>query len=93
MARLRLLLGVVISVGCIAALLSQINLALAWSALTRANPLWLLVAMVILAATMFTKIYRWGLLYYPTTGLRLAQPDLGPVHWLHGALVGADARG
>jgi uncharacterized protein (TIRG00374 family) len=72
MARLRILVGVAISVGCIAALLSQINLGLAWSALTRANLLWLLAAMVILAATMFTKIYRWGLLYYPTTGLRLS---------------------
>jgi glycosyltransferase 2 family protein len=71
MARLRMLLGVAISVGCIAALLSQINLGLAGSALTHASPAWLLAALVVLAATMFTKIYRWGLLYYPTTGLRL----------------------
>jgi uncharacterized protein (TIRG00374 family) len=71
MARLRILVGLAISVGCIVALLTQINIALAWSAITRANPLWLLVALVIFAATMFTKIYRWRLLYYPTTGLRL----------------------
>jgi uncharacterized protein (TIRG00374 family) len=71
MAYLRILVGVAISAGCIAALLTQIDLGLAWAALTRANPLWLLVAFVILAATMFTKVYRWGLLYYPTTGLRL----------------------
>src|SRR5829696_7784091 len=71
MAYLRILLGLAISAGCIAALLTQIDLGLAWAALTRANPLWLLLALVILAVTMFTKIYRWGLLYYPTTGLRL----------------------
>jgi uncharacterized protein (TIRG00374 family) len=71
MARLRILVGLAISVGCIIALLTQIDLGLAWSALTRANPFWLLVSLVIFAATMFTKIYRWRLLYYPTTGLRL----------------------
>jgi glycosyltransferase 2 family protein len=71
MAYLRILAGLAISAGCIAALLTQIDVGLAWSALTRANPLWLLVALAVLAATMFTKIYRWGLLYYPATGLRL----------------------
>ncbi|HLH22017.1 MAG TPA: lysylphosphatidylglycerol synthase transmembrane domain-containing protein [Chloroflexota bacterium] len=71
MAYLRILVGVAISAGCIAALLSQINLGLAWTALTRADPLWLLAALAILGVTMFTKVYRWGLLYYPTTGLRL----------------------
>ncbi len=71
MGRLRILVGLAISAVCIVALISQIDLGLAWSALTRANPLWLLVALVVLAATMFTNIYRWRLLYYPTTVLRL----------------------
>lgn len=71
MAYLRILVGLAISAGCIAALLTQIDVGLAGAALTRANPLWLLAALAILAATMYTKIYRWRLLYYPTTGLRL----------------------
>jgi glycosyltransferase 2 family protein len=71
MAYLRILVGLAISVGCVAALLTQIDVGLAWTALTRANPLWLLVALAVLAAGMFTKIYRWRILFYPTTGLRL----------------------
>jgi uncharacterized protein (TIRG00374 family) len=70
MAYVRILVGVAISVGCVAALLTQIDLHRTWLALTRAHPGWLLVALLVLLVTMQTKIYRWGLLYYPTRGLR-----------------------
>ncbi|HEY7063030.1 MAG TPA: lysylphosphatidylglycerol synthase transmembrane domain-containing protein [Chloroflexota bacterium] len=71
MAYLRILVGLLISAGCVVALLTQIDVGLTWSALTHANPWWLLAALVVLVVTMFTKIYRWRLLYYPTAGLSL----------------------
>jgi uncharacterized membrane protein YbhN (UPF0104 family) len=72
MAYLRILVGVVISAACVAALLSQIDLQLTWAALTHAQPGWLLLALAILVVSMLAKAYRWGLLYYPTAGLRLS---------------------
>src|SRR5262249_12108723 len=71
MAYLRVLIGLAISAICIVALVSQIDLQLTWSALTNAQPAWLVLAVLVLLATMETKAYRWGLLYYPTRGLRL----------------------
>jgi len=71
MAYLRVLIGIAISAICIVALLSQVDLQLTWLALTNAQPAWLVLAVLVLLATMETKAYRWGLLYYPTRGLRL----------------------
>ena len=71
MAYVRILIGLAISAGCVAALLTQIDLHRTWIALTHARPAGLLLTLAILLAAMFTKVYRWRLLYYPTTGLRL----------------------
>src|SRR5581483_2545509 len=71
MSYLRVAVGLAISVACLAALLTQIDLRLTWSALSRAQPAWLVLAVVVLLVTMGTKAYRWGLLYYPLRGLRL----------------------
>jgi glycosyltransferase 2 family protein len=69
MTYLRILIGLAISIACVIVLLSQINLQLTAAALGRAQPAWLVLAVVILLVTMLTKSYRWGLLYYPTRGL------------------------
>jgi glycosyltransferase 2 family protein len=71
MAYLRILVGLAISIGCVAALLTQIDLERTWQALTRAHLGWLVLAIVLLLITMEAKAYRWGILYYPTRGLRL----------------------
>jgi uncharacterized membrane protein YbhN (UPF0104 family) len=71
MAYLRILIGLAISAACVAALLTQIDLRRTGEALTHAQPGWLAVAFVGLLVTMQTKVYRWGLLYYPVRGLHL----------------------
>src|SRR5262249_26093405 len=48
MAYLRVLIGLAISAICIVALLSQIDLQLIWSALTNAQPAWLVLAVLVL---------------------------------------------
>jgi len=69
MTYLRILIGLAISIACVIALLTQINLELTVAALGRAQPAGLALAVGVLLVTMLTKSYRWGLLYYPTRGL------------------------
>ena len=71
MAYLRILVGLAISVACIAALLTQIDVHQTIEALSHARPGWLILADAMLLVVMGVKAYRWGLLYYPTRGLHL----------------------
>ena len=60
MTYLRILIGLAISVACVIALLTQINLQLTAAALGRAQPAWLILAVAVLLVTMLTKSYRWA---------------------------------
>ncbi|HLI25852.1 MAG TPA: lysylphosphatidylglycerol synthase transmembrane domain-containing protein [Chloroflexota bacterium] len=71
MAFLRVLVGLAISAACVIALLTQIDPPRTWQALTHAQPGWLLAAVGVLLLSMLVKAWRWGVLFYPTRGLRL----------------------
>lgn len=71
MAWFRLILGLAISAACLIALLTQIDPLRTWQALTHAQPLWLLATVGVLVLSLLVKAWRWGVLFYPTRGLRL----------------------
>jgi glycosyltransferase 2 family protein len=71
MTYVRVLAGLAISAACIVLILTQIDFQLTWAALTRAHAGLLLLGLLVVLAAIAAKAYRWGLLYYPTTGLRL----------------------
>src|SRR3954447_16990080 len=70
MTYLRIGLGLAISVACIVAVVSRVDLQVTWGVLTHAQPLWLGAALLMVLAAWGLKSRRWGLLYYPVVGLR-----------------------
>ncbi|MBX5491253.1 MAG: flippase-like domain-containing protein [Chloroflexi bacterium] len=71
MRYLRAMLGLAISAACVIALLTQIDPQRTWQSLSHARPGWLLATVGVLLLSMLVKAWRWGVLFYPTRGLRL----------------------
>jgi len=70
MKTLRITIGLIISLICLALLLRGVHFAEVAAALAGVNYLWLLPAFVLHAASIWGKVIRWGMLFYPREGIR-----------------------
>jgi uncharacterized protein (TIRG00374 family) len=73
MKRLRLWIGILISVLCMALALKDVRFADVWEALQGANYVFVTVTVLITLVGLFGRALRWQLLFYPTKDLPLSK--------------------
>jgi uncharacterized protein (TIRG00374 family) len=71
MKKARFWIGILISIIALAFAFRQVNFATVWASLVEANH-WLLAASLVpLIVFLFLRAFRWRVLFYPQTGLRI----------------------
>ena len=73
MKRLRLWIGILISILCLGLSLKDVRFADVWEALQGANYVFVVVTVLTTAVGMFGRALRWQLLFYPTKDLPLSK--------------------
>jgi glycosyltransferase 2 family protein len=71
--RLRLILGIVISVLCLYYVVRGIDPRKLWETFRQVNALYLVPALIVLVALLWVRAYRWRLLMYPDEHIPLAR--------------------
>jgi uncharacterized protein (TIRG00374 family) len=73
MKRLRLWIGILISILCLGLSLKDVRFADFWEALQGANYVFLAITVLMTALGLFGRALRWQLLFYPTNDLPLSK--------------------
>lgn len=71
MKKARIWIGIIISIIALAIAFREINLSLVWAAITRVNGWFLVASLLPLLLFVLLRAYRWRLLFYPQSGLRI----------------------
>ena len=73
MKRLRLWIGILISIFCLGLALKDVRFADVWEALQGANYVFVVVTVLMTVLGLFGRALRWQLLFYPTKDLPLSK--------------------